>query len=113
MNRLCLFLLAIVLILSACGDSGPDAATRAALVGVWQDVAMDETAQFMESGQGRVGFQKLHYKWVSESEIEIVYEPTATSAIPVRYLVAVDADTLVLTWQEGDASYTQTYKRVQ
>jgi hypothetical protein len=113
MNRLCLFLLAFVLILSACGDSGPDAATRGALVGVWQDVAMDETVQFMEDGQGKVGIDKIHYKWVSESEIQIVYGPTATWSIPVRYLVAVDADTLVLTWQEDDASYTQTYRRVQ
>jgi len=113
MNRLCLFLLAILLILSACGDSGPDAATRAGLVGVWQDVAMDETAQFMEDGQGRVGDLKVHYKWVSESEIEIVYDPTATGAIAVRYLVEVDADTLVLTWQQDGASYTQTYQRVQ
>ena len=113
MNRLCYVLLVTVLMLSACGDSEPDAATQAALVGVWQDVAMDQTVQFMEDGQGTIDDLDVRYKWVSGSEIEIDYSPKAARANVARYQVEVDADTLVLTWQQDDASYTQTYERIQ
>jgi hypothetical protein len=103
----------MLFVLSACGDPGPDAATQAALLGVWQDVSMDQTLQFMEDGQGVVDVLDVRYKWVSASEIEIDYSPKAARANVVRYLVDLEGDTLRLTWQEGDASYTQTFIRVE
>jgi hypothetical protein len=114
MNRLCYALLTLLLVLAACGrDPGPDAETQAALLGTWQDVAMDETLQFMEDGRGVVGFVDIRYRWVSESEIEIDYNPKGASANLVRYQVELDGDTLRLTWQEGEASHIQTYQRVE
>ena len=113
MRRLVFVLMVLLLLLSACGDSGPDAATQAALVGVWHDISMDQALTFREDGSGTVDVRDVRYKWVSDSEIEIDYSPTAARANVVRFEVEVSADTLVLTWREGDASYTQTYKRVE
>jgi hypothetical protein len=103
----------MLFILSACGDPGPDATIQAALLGVWHEVSMDQTLQFLENGQALVDKLDVRYKWVSDSEIEIDYSPQAARANIVRYLVELDAGTLRLTWQEGDASYVQTYKRVE
>jgi hypothetical protein len=104
----------VFFLLSACGrDPGPDADTQAALLGTWQDIAMDQTWQFMEDGWAKADVREVRYKWVSESEIEIDYSPKGARANLVRYQVEVDGDTLRLTWQEGDASYTQTYRRVE
>lgn len=113
MKRLCYVLLALLSVLSACGGLGPDAATQAALVGTWQDVAMDQTWQFMEDGRGMADVMDIRYKWVSESEIEVDYSPKAARANLVRFLVELDGDSLRLTWREGDASYTQTYERIE
>jgi hypothetical protein len=103
----------MLFILSACGYSGPDTEIQAALVGEWHDVSMDQTIQFLENGQGVVDRLDVRYKWVSDTEIEIDYSPKAARANVVRYLVEIEADTLRLTWQEGDASYVQTYKRIK
>lgn len=117
MSRRCFVLFAMLLVLLACGSPGPDAETRAALVGVWQDQSMDEILELTEDGEGTLEgtlwYTDVRYKWVSEAEIEIDYSPQAARANIVRYRVKVDADMLELTWQEGQASYTQTYKRVK
>lgn len=113
MNRLWCALSAMLFILSACGEAGPDAATQAALVGVWHDVSTDQTLQFLENGQGILDGLDVRYNWVSDAEIEIDYSPKEARANIVRYLVEIDAGTLRLTWQGGDASHVQTYKRVE
>ena len=117
MNRRCVVLFALLLVLVACGDPGPDDETRAALVGSWQDQSTDEILELTEGGEGMLEgtlwYTDLRYKWVSETEIEIDYSPQAARANIVRYRVKVDADMLELTWQEGQAFYTQTYQRVK
>jgi hypothetical protein len=113
MNRLCCFLFAMLMLISACGSPGPDAAAQTALVGVWKDQSVDQILELTEDGRGTLGLQGLRYKWVSETEIEIDYSPRMPRANVVRYQVEVDADTLKLVWQEGEASYTQTFKRVE
>lgn len=117
MSRRCFVLFPILLVLLACGNPGPDAETRAALVGVWQDQSMDEILELAEDGEGTLEgtlwYTDLRYKWVSETEIEIDYTPHMAQANVVRYRVKLDADTLELTWQEGQTFYAQSYKRVR